>query len=33
LPSVPVLAVPAVLVSWFGQAFWLFAPPAQGALF
>ena len=33
ISSAPVLAVPAVLVSWFGQAFWLFAPPAQGALF
>ena len=33
ISSAPVLAVPAVLVSWFGQAFWLFAPTAQGALF
>lgn len=28
----PLLAVPARLVSWLGQSFWLFAPPHQPAL-
>jgi hypothetical protein len=28
----PVLAVPPVFASWLGQSFWLYAPPAQGAL-
>lgn len=33
LSAAPVLAVPSVLASWLGQSFWLFAPPAQAALF
>ena len=33
MSAAPVLAVAPVAVSWLGQSFWLFAPPAQGALF
>jgi hypothetical protein len=32
LSSAPVLAVAPVVVSWFGQSFWLFAPPVQSSL-
>ena len=32
-PVAPVLAVPPVVVSWFGMSFWLYQPAIQSALF
>lgn len=33
MASAPVLAVPSVVVQWFGFSFWLYQPASQAALF